>query len=124
MSNNDKKAWIKQYRAEHNCSLQEAQNAFDTEYKYDVMTRKEAKAWIKDHMEQTGCSKKEAKAAFEEQFGYKVPLNRLQKFLRYSSVLIAAPILGSIDNATGGKLGFEKYLSGTGNNDTIYQKRT
>ena len=80
---NEKKEWIKQYRAENNCSKKEAKRAFEAKYELNVMTHKEAKEWIKNYIEQTGCSKKEAKNAFEEQHGYKVPLNNFQKTMSF-----------------------------------------
>ena len=106
LTKKDKKEWIKQYQAEHNCTKKEAKEAFDKEFKYDVMPHKEAKEWIKNYMEQTGCSKKEARTAFKEEFGYNVPdstLSEIAKFLLKGLVAAPAAFAGGV---LGGPIGF------------------
>lgn len=127
MTPNERKAWIKDYQAAHNCSKKEAKEAFDKEFgKIDRMPHKDAKAWVKNYMEQKGCTKKEAKAAFKEQFGYNMPLSRTTQQLR-SMLLAFNPLTNigtTIDGVTGRKLGLLKFATGRGNNDAKYEKRS
>ena len=126
MTPNERKAWIKDYQAAHNCSKKEAKEAFNNEFqKIDRLSHKEAKQWIKEQMDATGCSKKEAKAAFKEKFGYDMPLSRTTQQLR--GILIAfnplTNIGATIDGVTGRKLGLLKFVSGKGNNDARFERR-
>lgn len=120
---NERKAWIKDYQAAHNCTKKEAKAAFDKEFgKLEMMSRKDAKNWVKAKMQETGCSKKEAKEAFKQEFGYDVPLSFVAQIARQTLIGLA-PIVAVADKAAGGKLGIEKFVTGQGNNDANYQKR-
>ncbi len=139
LSSKDKKEWIKNYRAEHNCSKKEAKEAFKQEYEYDVMSRKDAKAWIKDYMSKNNCSKKEAKKAFREKFGYNVPLSTAETIGRAlvfpvfgtAVALGAAPVAGAVGLAMGGgtalaggiSTALSGALTGTSSSDLVYRHK-
>ena len=121
LSENGKKELIKYYQ-DNGYTRSEAEKLFNSKAdKLDKMSRKEAKAWCKDYMEKNGCSKKEAKEAFKQEHGYSVPLNGFQKIGRMFALLNSIGTVAIIaDEASSGKLGVKKFVTGQGNNDAKY----
>lgn len=122
---NDRKAWIAEHKEEYG-SKKAARKAFDEQFEeIDKMSRKEAKAWVKEKMAETGCSKKEAKAMFKQEFGYDVPMSRFTKMLR--AAVLENPIgmlLFAADGISDGKVGIHKFITGEGNNDAAFVKKS
>ena len=125
MTPNERKAGIKEYQENNNCSKKEAKAAFDREFgEIDKMSRKEAKEWLKSKMEETGCTKKEAKEAFKEEFGYDVPLSIGTKIGRHALLALGLPVGGGGVSFIGSlALAGSKFLTGQGKNDAKYEKR-
>lgn len=110
------------YYQDNGYTKSEAEKLFNSKAdKLDKMSRKEAKAWCKDYMEKNGCSKKEAKEAFKQEHGYSVPLNSFQKLGRIFTLANPVGFIALVaDEATRGKLGVNKFVTGQGNNDAKY----
>ncbi len=136
MSSKDRKAWIKDYQATHNCSKKEAKQAFKEQFEYDVMSHKDAIAWVKNYMKEHNCKKSEAKDAFKDKFGYEVPLSTIGKVGRmlvapvYAAgiALGTAPVIGVAGLAAAGGIGTGLSIGsalslGPNNSDKIYHQK-